>query len=319
MPKFIITVRAIANGAFSGSLGTTRYLSVPDDALPLPAHEITRTDWLNRVIATFPNVRAGVAEGNVVFFVHGFNETSDDVARMHGEIAAGLATAHYAPTMISFDWPSAGIPFAYLPDLDVAKRTAITLVNAGVRPLLAAQNRNCKVTVNVVCHSMGAYVLREALDHADDGIATGSDWMLGQLVMVAGDVEASSFVDGDKDTESMFGHAYRLSNYFNRADEVLQISNAKHAGVEPRVGRVGLPPNAPKKTVNLDCTGRYQNLEPPDRLDPIKVAEFSHSWYFGDARFYADLAQTLRGALDRSVVAGREPDAIESGTFDLIG
>jgi hypothetical protein len=29
---------------------------------------------------------------------------------------------------------------------------------------------------------MGAYVVREALDHADDGIKTGKDWMLNQLV-----------------------------------------------------------------------------------------------------------------------------------------
>ncbi len=61
--------------------------------------------------------------------------------------------------------------------------------------------------------------MREALDHANDGITTGTDWMLNQLVMVAGDVDAADFVAGNKDTESMLGHAYRLTNYFNRYDE----------------------------------------------------------------------------------------------------
>jgi hypothetical protein len=81
--------------------------------------------------------------------------------------------------------------------------------------------------------------MREALDHADDGSETGTDWMLNQLVLIAGDIEAADFVAGNKDTESMLGHTYRLTNYFNRYDEVLQISNVKRASVEPRVGRVG--------------------------------------------------------------------------------
>ena len=104
--------------------------------------------------------------------------------------------------------------------------------------MLQAQTPNCQVRINALAHSMGAFVLRAALGHADDGDVTGSDWMLGQLVMVSGDVEASSFASGDKDTQSMMGHAYRLTNYFNRYDEALMISNAKRAGVEDRVGRV---------------------------------------------------------------------------------
>ena len=44
----------------------------------------------------------------------------------------------------------------------------------------------------------GAYVAREAFDHADDGTVRGSDWALNQLVLIAGDVEASDFVEGNK-------------------------------------------------------------------------------------------------------------------------
>jgi esterase/lipase superfamily enzyme len=315
MPKFFITVRSIANGTFGGGLGKIRYLVVPDGATPLPTHEIAKLKWLAQVMTTFPRNKAGAASGDALFVVHGFNENVDNVADLHGKIASGLAAAGYSPTLISFDWPSAGTAFAYLEDVDVAKQTAIDLVNSGVKLLLAAQTPNCTVAVHALCHSMGAFVLRVALDHADDGITTGSDWMLGQLVLVAADVEASAFVDGDKDTQSMLGHANRLTNYFNRYDEALQISNAKRAGVEPRAGRVGLPPNAPQKTVNLDCTDRFRQVSSAAGGDPITKVEFSHSWYFGDAKFYFDLAQTLLGAVDRTVVAGRTPG--EGKTLNL--
>ena len=312
MPKFMITVRSIDGAAFGGGLGAIRYLNVPDGVTPAPAHTVGLRAWLGAIMQTFTAGKPGPARGDALFLVHGFNQKVDDVAKLHDSVVRGLAQhgGGYSPTLISFDWPSAGTAFAYLPDLDVAAKTAIDMVNAGVRPLLNAQTQDCQVKVNALAHSMGAFVLRAALGHADDGDKTGTDWMLGQLAMVAGDVEASAFASGDKDTQSMMGHAYRLTNYFNRYDEVLAISNAKRAGVEDRVGRVGLPDGAPVTTVNVDCSGRYEALPSEGPLAIVKTAEISHSWYFDDANFYRDLAQTLQGAVDRNVVAKR---SVEDG------
>ncbi len=212
--------------------------------------------------------------------------------------------------MISFDWPSDGQPYAYLPDLDTAAKSAIFVVNAAIKPFLRNQRPNCQVRINALAHSMGAFVMRAALGHADDGDFTGQDWMLGQLCLVAGDVEASSFVSGDKDTQSLMQHAYRLTNYFNPYDEALAISNAKRAGVEPRIGRVGLPVGRPTRPSTSIAAPHYATL--PAQPNPISQATFSHSWYFGDAKFFADLSQTLKGAIDRSVVAGRTL-AVEGG------
>jgi hypothetical protein len=61
-------------------------------------------------------------------------------------VKAGLA-GKLACTIVSFDWPSWAETFAYLPQLDVAKKTAIDLVNAGVRPMLAAQKKDCRVAI----------------------------------------------------------------------------------------------------------------------------------------------------------------------------
>jgi len=306
VPKFIITVRSISGGQFGGSLGAVRYLVVPDGVdTPLPAHAVSPRLWIAQVIGSFPRTASALAPHHLVGIIHGFNSDAESVAKLHASIASGLAKANFSPTFVSFDWPSAGQVYAYMEDVDVAKRTAIDFVNYAVKPLLNAQTPVCKVVGHALCHSLGAFVLREALDHADDGLHTDSDWMLGQLVMVAGDVDAADFVAGNKDTESMLGHAYRLTNYFNRYDEVLAISRAKNGGVDERAGRVGLPANAPANTVNLDCSHRFSEIPNPGGLDPIARAEFSHSWYFQDEKFYADLAETLRGAVDRAVVAGR--------------
>jgi esterase/lipase superfamily enzyme len=303
MPKFIITVRSISGNSFSGNLGPIRYLAVPDDAVPAPAHQVARTEWVKQVMQTFPRDASGNATGDLLFLVHGFNTNFTNATALRDQVAAGLV-GKLACTIVSFDWPSAGETFAYLEDLDTAKRTAVDLVNAAIRPLIAAQDDDCHVAVHVACHSMGAYVAREAFDHADDGTTTGSDWAINQLVLIAGDVEASDFVAGNKDTESLMGHCYRLTNYFNKYDEVLQISNIKRVGVEPRVGRVGLPADAPAKTVNMDCSAHFNKIRRQGD-DPEAALLWSHSWYFADEIFYADLAQTLRGAVDRTVIAGR--------------
>ena len=239
---------------------------MPDDAdTPQPGHAVGLAASIKSVFATFPPGASVLKPHHLLAFIHGFNTTAQGVAERHAAIASGLAKENFAPTIVSFDWPSAGEAYAYLADLDVARRTAIDFVNAAVKPMLRAQTPDCKVVVHALCHSLGAFVLREALDHADDGSITGSDWMLGQLVLVAGDVDAADFVEGNKDTESMLGHAYRLTNYFNHYDEVLAISRAKNGGVAERAGRIGLPQNAPTKTVNLRLLGALQRDPEPGR------------------------------------------------------
>jgi esterase/lipase superfamily enzyme len=313
MTKFFITVRSVSKNQFGNDSGAIRYLAVPDGVAPTPSHAVGVKAWLTQVMATFPRDKDGVATGNVLFFVHGFNVGIADVDAEQDKVRNGLA-GQFPCTIVSFDWPSWTDTFAYLEELDTAKQTAIDLVNAGIKPMLNAQTNDCRVAIHALCHSMGAYVLREALDHADDGGKTGTDWMLNQLVLIAGDVEADDFVAGNKDTESMLGHAYRLTNYYNRYDEALQISNYKRAGLLPRAGRVGLPDNAPAKTVNVDCSSHFSTIRRPGD-DVAAALSWSHSWYFSDANFYADLAETLLGAVDRGVIPGRT--LISGNTFQL--
>ncbi|MBK8965055.1 MAG: alpha/beta hydrolase [Candidatus Competibacteraceae bacterium] len=109
-------------------------------------------------------------------------------------------------------------------------------------------------------HSTGAYVVREAFDDADDKELPNMSWAVSQIIFAAGDVSAASMATGNGDSESLYRHCVRLTNYSSRYDQALDLSNVKRLGVSPRVGRVGLPGNAPPRAVNVDCTAYYAKL-----------------------------------------------------------
>ena len=303
--KYWISIRKIQGGSFADQpeLGAARYLRIPDEEVPSPRHQIGPVQWTKEIIGLFPNSDKGPA-GDVLFFVHGYNNRVGDVDTRHRLLQAGLAENNFFCPVISFDWPSGASALAYLKDRDHAKITAVRLVNAGIKLFVKAQSSQCNIRVHVLGHSTGAFAIREAFDHADDGQAAAANWTAGQLVLIAGDVSATSFSAHDSETESTYRHCYRLTNYSNGYDEVLQISNVKRIGLAPRIGRVGLPDDAPPKAINVDCSSHFRTTygESDGTTDFLTK---SHSWHFSDAVFHRDLAITLRGTIDRELIPTR--------------
>lgn len=307
--KYWISLRKISGGAFADDvdLGPARYLRVPDGEVPLPRHQISPAQWVKEIVGGFvpdPRYPKRGPAGDILFFVHGFNNSIGDVDQRHELIQSGLTTNGFPCRVISFDWPSGTTALGYLQDRDHARITSVRLVSAGVKLFVRSQALQCDIRVHALGHSTGAFVIREGFDHADDGQATATSWTVGQLVLIAGDVSADSFSASDPETESTYRHCYRLTNYFNGYDEVLQISNVKRVGLSPRVGRVGLPGNAPEKTVNVDCSSHFHSTYPDTGNVEVDLTT-SHSWYFSDATFHRDLAITLAGSIDRSLIPTR--------------
>ncbi len=302
---FSICVRRIRNGRFDDEpvIGPTRYLDVPDGQVPAPRHEIPRGEWVRRVIATFNRGPGGRMAGDLTLYVHGFNNSVATVARRHLKLRNGLLASGFSTTVISYDWPSGTEVLGYLEDRHDAKQTAMRLVTDGIRLFLAARTRDCEVNVHVVAHSMGALVVREAFDDADDTRLPDGGWTANQVVFVAGDVSRGSLAVTNVRSDGLYRHSYRLTNYFSGHDVALQVSNAKRVGLAPRAGRVGLPDNAPAKAVDVDCGPRYLVLSggAPVAAD----GEPSHTFYFDDDLWMRDLASTLLGRVDREVLSTR--------------
>ena len=318
MDRFVICTRAVRNGRFIAEPGPTRYLQIPPGVTPAPDHEVKRADvWIKRlrkasVWGQDARVRSR-ERGDILVFVHGYNNSQKVVMARHDRLALDLMSAGYKGAILSYDWPSDDIALNYLEDRHDAKHTAMQLVTDGVRMLAAEQTPDCSINIHLLGHSTGAYVIREAFDDADDSRLANNAWAVSQIVFIGADVSAGSMAFGNATTDSLYRHCARLTNYSNLYDSVLKLSNAKRLGVAPRVGRVGLPDVVSPKAVNVDCSGYFAALENDPAVlaadQTEKIGSFDHAWHIGNRVFARDLFEVLRGDLDRSIIPTRRHDA----------
>lgn len=301
---YIFTARRIRQGAFDPEPGATHFLKVPAAAnMPTPDHKITKTAWVNEVINVAKHgPQDDLPTGDILIYIHGFNTPMDTMLERHRLIRSSLEGWGYQGAVISFDWPSDDNALNYLEDRTDAKLTALRLVDEGISSFAALQTPDCRINLHVLAHSMGAYVLREAFDDADDrpGVASHS-WSVSQLMLISGDISASSMEAGNPKSSSLYRHCVRLTNYFNPFDDVLSLSNIKRIGVSPRVGRIGMPPLIPPKAVDVNCGNYYRDHEDEFAGIPNRA----HVWYFHDTRFFRDVFYTIQGNIDRNEIPGR--------------
>lgn len=308
---YVFSVRGVRNGRFGNEPSASSFLEVHGNATDLaPDQKITKPAWVKKVIAEARHEPEGgdIGRGDIVFYVHGFNNSTAAVLHRHRSIAAGLRANGFKGVVVSFDWPSADRALNYLEDRVDAKQSAFRLVDEGIRTFAALQEPSCRINLHVLAHSMGAYVLREAFDDADDRPAIAqASWSVSQILLVAADISAGGMSDGNPKSSSLYRHCVRLTNYYNHFDEVLSLSNVKRIGVAPRAGRAGLPADKPGKAVDIYC-GKYY-----DENRAGFGGASSHNWYFDDATFLADAFHTIDGKIDRAEI----PTRLRTTTDDL--
>lgn len=308
---YVFTARRVRDGRFQAEPGPVRYLKVPADApVPTPAHQMGGPGgikaWVAEVRALAdanPNPHAISPAGDVLVFVHGYNNDLPIIMQRQRRLAADLRAEGWRGVVVSFDWPSDDSTLNYLEDRWDAAEVALSLVTKGIKVLARGQENGCETNVHLLGHSTGAYVILEAFTQAEkDGNLFKSDWRMGQVAFIGGDVSRDCLSTDDDWSAPLFKRIMRLTNYANPFDGVLAVSNAKRLGVSPRVGRVGLPANARPKAVNVDCGEHFQTLDPDQAT---YFGTFNHSWHIGDRVFARDLAMSLEGGIDRQAIPTR--------------
>lgn len=308
---FVISTRnkTRSKDSFGSEPGRARYLIVPDNQIPMPSQEeTTPREWADKVMReSLPGAdsKADHPSGDVLVFIHGYNNDQSVVMWRHRKIKKGLAELGFDGVVVSFDWPSNNSALNYLEDRQDARKTALLLVTHGIRMLTARQSAGCEVNVHLLAHSTGAFVIREAFDDADDHKDLAHhNWTVSQIVFIGADVAARSMNRKDSKSSSIYRHCIRLTNYTNMYDKVLKLSNIKRVGVAPRVGRIGLPEDAHEKAVDVDCSEYFNSLTKPPSGDTFK-GTWEHSWHIGNEVFFQDLYHTLCGDEDRHMIPTR--------------
>lgn len=182
---FVLCARAVEKSKFSNEPGVTRFLQVPAGQLPSPKDEVSKKDaWVKclRKEATWgKDLRTGLDRGDILFFVHGYNNDQRTVMDRHRQIKVDLSAAGWKGAIVSFDWPSADMALNYLEDRHDAKQTALQLVTDGITLLAEQQGPDCTINLHLLGHSTGAYVIREAFDDADDAKRVGMAPRVGRV------------------------------------------------------------------------------------------------------------------------------------------
>ncbi|MBM4208642.1 MAG: alpha/beta hydrolase [Gammaproteobacteria bacterium] len=316
---FVMCARAVRSGKFISEPGKSAYLLVPgSSSVPLPEHKISVGEWVKKLRESAvwrtpdndPDPNRGKARGDILVFIHGYNNDQQIVMKRHRQLKSDLAAVGYKGAVMSFDWPSADSALNYLEDRHDAKITALQLVTDGIRILSKEQGPDCMINIHLLGHSTGAYVIREAFDDADDANLTQASWMVSQIALIGGDVSSGSLEQDNSGSEALYRHCVRFTNYSNGLDSVLKLSNAKRLGMAPRAGRVGLPDDIPAKAYNVDCTDYFQLLDSDKSIQNADqlahLGSFDHSWHIGNRVFTRDLFELLKGDLDRNLFPTRQ-------------
>jgi esterase/lipase superfamily enzyme len=248
---------------------------------------------------------------HVTLFVHGYNTNWQNAAKLYRKVCDSLFSGDKSLGLcVLFTWPSFGSPIDYLPDRSEAREAAPDLADVLStlydwlldKQVDAAKSpeKACKAKTSLIAHSMGNYVLENAMQRA---------WtrknrpllvsLLSQLLMIAADVDNDVFKSGEtvdgSNGDAIANLTYRVSVLYSRSDAVLGASaGLKHFG-KRRLGRSGLDPDVPvpDNVCEFDCT----------TLLPEAVTEV-HSAYFDEPKTIDLMRGILRG-VDRELISAQ--------------
>lgn len=220
---------------------------------------------------------ARTASQSVVVFVHGYNYDFERTCKAAAELQRTLSGK---AVVLMFSWPSNGRPTDYIPDQADVEWSVPFLA----RVLADLADRLGPQRVQVLAHSLGSRGVVFALERLR--AERDSRPLIGQLVLVAPDLDAQTFVERLPVLASLTAG---ITLYASSNDTPLKASRQLHAS--PRLGEAGefLTVAEGMQTVDVSPVGRYQLL--------------GHEYFRYHPRAAADLAALLgegQGAPERA-------------------
>lgn len=234
---------------------------------------------------------------DVLIYIHGFNVSwYEAVGAALGLQTVLNATGDKPVVVVLFSWPSDGkmIPYAsYRSDRADAKISGKPVARGLLKMRdflvdLGREKRNlCNRDIHLLCHSMGNYVLQEALQ-AMQKFNQGKPLprLFEQVFLCAADVDDDALEPGEPLAKA-HQICRNLSIYHNREDNALMISDYTKGQPERLGGNGAARPNQLHNKIHqIDC-------------QPLVQGIVEHSYYLS-----GKIAGDIRQSID-----GLEPDA----------
>ena len=246
--------------------------------------------------ALFAALKGHMDQGaDVLIYIHGYNVAWKDA--VGGALALQEQLNHQGEqpvVVVLFSWPSDGkaMPFtSYRSDRTDAQASGYAVGRALLKfrdflEVLRSQvamgtAKPCYQEIHLLCHSMGNYVLQNALARLADFCPGTLPRMLTNVFMCAADVDDNVLEPGQP-LERLDEIAQSIQIYTNRGDNALCISDFTK-GNPDRLGSAGPahPTQVHNKVLHVDCSALVSGF-------------VEHSYYLS-GKVNRDIAQTIAG------------------------
>jgi len=209
------------------------------------------------------DLRASMAAGrrcDTLVFIHGFNVSFTGALQAAALLAQGLNVGGTPLNVVVFSWPSDGaaVPWmSYYSDREDARASGPSIARTFLkfRDFVLALNEAdyCQRRVHLLTHSMGAYVLRQALQALIAKDRDGLTRLFDQIMLAAPDEDDDAF-ETDAKLRLLPRIGRQVTVYYNPNDKGLTVSDRTKANPD-RLGSDGprLVDMIPKKVELVDC------------------------------------------------------------------
>ena len=283
------------------------------------AHEDSQTDALLGSAKMFEEIRKVMLKArDVVILVHGYNVDWEEAVGTALSLQVMLnrpgirqsspgGTAPGDVMVLLFTWPSDGsmLPFvSYKSDRAEAGPSGAALGRSLLRLrdylLRLPVAKHCDRNLNLVCHSMGNFVLQHAVARAAENVGGPRiPCIFDQIFLCSADVDDDVLEPGEA-LARLPEMCNQISVYYNRGDAALGVSDVTK-GNPDRLGTNGAarPGELHHKVQQIDCSD-------------IVTGIVEHSYYL-TGRINQDIRLSLDGvapdAVSRKRVPGRHPNS----------
>lgn len=238
---------------------------------------------------------------DTLVFVHGYNVSFKDALRDAADLAgklSGVAEGR-GVNIALFSWPSDGsmAPFlAYANDRRDAAASGAALARGLLKVydhLVSLKSEElCNQRMHLMCHSMGNYVLRHAVQEFIRQSSRRPIRIFDQVFLMAPDEDDDAF-EHDYKLRLLPRIARQVNLYFNRNDRAMSVSDFTKGNPE-RLGDDGprQPFQIPAKVTQIDCTA-------------VVAGVVEHSYYKDCPAVVSDITAVLNG-LQPQEIPGRD-------------